>query len=33
MWEALRAFEPESNFETMFHATDTLYSMKGDAPG
>jgi hypothetical protein len=33
MWEALREFEPESNFETTFHAIDTLYSMRGDAPG
>ncbi|MDP9104605.1 MAG: hypothetical protein M3N49_01605 [Candidatus Eremiobacteraeota bacterium] len=29
MWETLREFDPESNFETMFHAIETLYSIKG----
>jgi hypothetical protein len=32
MWAALREFDPGSNFETMFHAIETLYSIKETRP-
>jgi hypothetical protein len=31
-WETLRSFDPESNFETLFHALETLYSITTTRP-